>query len=695
MRYHQTRHLAVTRMIAVALLSAGISAAQPAWTELTTAGSVPGRERPSAVYDPTTNRLIVYGGLSINSACCTTYNEVWVLSNANGLGGAPTWTQLAPIAPSGFPAPRSNQTAAYDPSTNRMIVFGGGQLGLCGVFCTLFNDTWILANANGQGGTPTWLPLAPTGGPPAPREGQSELYDAQNNLLIIFGGGNNGEDDMNDTWVLTNANGLGGTPAWTELAPGAAPSGRENFASGYDPTTNRMIIFGGCCYWTNDTWVLTNANGLGGTPQWQQQSPSGTLPSIRNTPAYGYDPTNNFLLIFGMQGPGIFYNDTWQLLNANGAMGTTQWVNLIPNGAPGSPPIISGFTTSSASGYDTVNQRLISLENTPVNGGAAVLQPWVLALEAPTTGTVQVTTNQSSASFTITGPTTFVGSGLSSTFPNAPPGNYTITFGAISGYATPSPQTQTLTAGATLSFTGTYQTCRVPNASVNDNYAYNVIAASYSGVACQWTLTVTNSKTYFWLNIEATPIGAVTITPADSISGFYSKLGILPPGASINYSVGFTDPDRSVKVVASLTGILNRAMLVNLLQVLIDASSAGTAITLSLRDAADIVQDANQMPDLENAVADFFHATCSNSTCTLSPEYSAGVVALAAFFENSTELDVFATLLVKIGGDTLEAAVVAALKEPGFFASALVEVINNIHTAFSQSTSGAIFLTAQ
>jgi len=310
-------------------------------------------------------------------------------------------------------------------------------------------------------------------------------------------------------------------------------------------------------------------------------------------------------------------------------------------------------------------------------------------------GTIQVTTNLSESTFTITGPASFNGSGTSSTFAYAPPGTYTITFGAISGYATPSPQTQTLNVGAILSFTGTYQTCTVPNASVNDNYAYNVIAASSSGGGCQWTLTVTNSETYLWLKIGATPIGSVSITPADSISAVYSKLGILPPGESINYSVGLTEPDQSVEVVASLTGLLNRAMLANLLQVVIDATNTGTVITLSLQDAADIAQLANHMPDLGNAVADFFHTTCSNGTCGISPEYRAGVIALAAFFTNSTELDVFATLLVKIGGDALEAAVVAALKDPGFLASALAEVYSNIRSAFSESTAGAIFLTAQ
>ena len=306
-----------------------------------------------------------------------------------------------------------------------MTIFGGGQFGTSS-FNALYDDVWVLTNANGVGGTPTWLPLAPVGGPPAPRAGHVAVYDTQNNQMVIFGGGNNGIESVpNDVWVLSNANGLGGTPTWTQLSPGGVPpSRREHFAAGYDANTNRMMIFGGCCYWTNDSWVLTNANGLAGTPQWIQLSPGGTLPGIRNTPAFGYDPGGNFLLIFGIAGAGLTYNDTWELLGANDSSGTPQWVNLIPNGQAGSPPINSGFNTSAASSYDIKNQRLISLENIPDGTGGAVLQPWVLAYQGATSGTIQITTNLSLATFTITGPTTYMGSGISFMQGDAPAGLY-------------------------------------------------------------------------------------------------------------------------------------------------------------------------------------------------------------------------------------------------------------------------------
>ena len=71
-------------------------------------------------------------------------------------------------------------------------------------------------------------------------------------------------------------------------------------------------------------------------------------------------------------------------------------------------------------------------------------------------GTIQVTTNLSTAAFTVSGPSGYTGSGTSWATTNAPVGAYTITFGAVSGYTTPASQTQTLSDGGSISFTGTY-----------------------------------------------------------------------------------------------------------------------------------------------------------------------------------------------------------------------------------------------
>jgi len=60
--------------------------------------------------------MTVYGGN-------TSPSEFWVLSNANGLGGPSTWTQLAPVG--GPPGGETYHGAVLDVKQNRMIVFGG------------------------------------------------------------------------------------------------------------------------------------------------------------------------------------------------------------------------------------------------------------------------------------------------------------------------------------------------------------------------------------------------------------------------------------------------------------------------------------------------------------------------------------------------------------------------------------------
>ena len=194
--------------------------------------------------------MIVFGG---NNCFATFYSDVWVLANANGVG-TPAWTLLAPTGVP--PAARWGAPAVYDPASNRMIVFGGVVTG------TESNEVWVLTNANGLGGTPTWIQLAPAGALPALRGNHVAVYDALSNRMTVFGGSGGGVG-FNDVWVLSNANGMGGTPAWTELAPsGTAPTAKTAASAVYDPGTNRMIIFGGSDpSMGNDVWVLTRANG--------------------------------------------------------------------------------------------------------------------------------------------------------------------------------------------------------------------------------------------------------------------------------------------------------------------------------------------------------------------------------------------------------------------------------------------------
>jgi hypothetical protein len=332
------------------------------WTHNAVAGTGPVLNSNPPVYDPASNQLIVFGGGVCTSGFCLGLNATWVVTNANGTGGGiPQWQQLAPAG--ALPPARLGQSTIYDTANNRIIIFGGAT-GDCGVFCTVFNDVWVLSYANGIGGTPTWTQLNPLvpDGYPAPRANHRAVYNPNTNRMITFGGGNNGFNDTNDAWVLTNANGLGGTSQWIPLNPsGTLPPPRELHMQTYDPTTNVMTIFGGnhCCSYYGDLWLLTNANGLGGVPVWQQVTQTSPAPGTLANFNQGYDPATNSMLFFGgSPNFGVFRNDVWVLENANG-VGVPTWVNTIPNGVADSPPAGAFDGT-----YDPVTHRLMIIPDT-------------------------------------------------------------------------------------------------------------------------------------------------------------------------------------------------------------------------------------------------------------------------------------------------------------------------------------------
>src|SRR5208283_2151774 len=74
--------------------------------------------------------------------------------------------------------------------------------------------------------SPSWTQLSPSGTAPATRESHTAVDDTTHNVMTIFGGYNDVNSvDTNDAWVLSHANGLGGIPAWTHLTPtGSLPT---------------------------------------------------------------------------------------------------------------------------------------------------------------------------------------------------------------------------------------------------------------------------------------------------------------------------------------------------------------------------------------------------------------------------------------------------------------------------------------
>ncbi len=319
------------------------------WSAVFASGG-PARSRHVSAFTGPSNRLIVFGGLSSGGE----QNDTWALEEANGTGGGSLWNNLHPAGMP--PAPRYDHAAAYDAVNNRLIVYGG----FSSVPPYGFSDVWVLSNANGLGGTPTWTELTPGGGTPGPRGGSDVAYNPASNRLILFGGVH--PDDActyasNDVWILTNANGLGGTPVWSLLSTsGQPPYPRSGAVVSYDSATNRLILHGGtdaCASELAEARVLTHADGLGGTPTWTTLPLAG--PPVRTEHAGIYDAQTDRLITFGgLDALGDPLQDVFLITSAMNA-GSAGWSALpVPPG--GNTPVArSGHTLS----WDPLSRRAI------------------------------------------------------------------------------------------------------------------------------------------------------------------------------------------------------------------------------------------------------------------------------------------------------------------------------------------------
>jgi len=395
----------------------------PTWTQLVTAGTPPFPRETRAIYDPVRDRMVIFGGYS-PYASQYYLDETWELT----LSGTPTWHQLATTG--GPPPRRAAHTAIYDPASDRMVVFGGSDgvsfmndvwtlnlatntwqpLPTSGDFVPVryghsatfdperremivfggyngayLDDLYVLSLDSGVwtgvstpgpsvrdffstvydasrrrvvlfGGntgrlyddlwaldtrTRTWTRLGPSDQGPAPRLSSYAVTDANSQRLVLFGGW--GNQYFDDTWTLA----LDQTPPkWTVHLPGVQPSARLEHATAYDGNRDRMLLFGGkdAYRFFNDVWQLD----LTGEPAWSPVTVAGTPPSPRECRAI-YDPVRDRLLLFGGFSYPNHLNETWELTLS----GTPTWRQLSPAGPL--PPARRGQTMI----YDPVDDEVL------------------------------------------------------------------------------------------------------------------------------------------------------------------------------------------------------------------------------------------------------------------------------------------------------------------------------------------------
>ncbi len=246
------------------------------WANLTPVSSPPARSSFGLVYDSRADLVVLFGGRSNFGGI---YGDTWTYNVTSNrwawMNPATTWPALADVG------------MAYDPVADRVIVFGGSNLGPQG-------DTWALDLDNA-----TWTNLNPSNAP-APRNLPMMTYDATTDRIILFGGASQG-GVVNDTWTYAFA-----TNTWTDVTTTKAPSARAEGTLSYDSRSQRSILFGGWSFAGahDDTWTYDAVDNT-----WTNAT-KGVAPPA-NLGGTAFDPLENetLLLLTGSTLPP--YETTW------------------------------------------------------------------------------------------------------------------------------------------------------------------------------------------------------------------------------------------------------------------------------------------------------------------------------------------------------------------------------------------------
>lgn len=238
------------------------------WEQIAVDGGPAPRSEHAAVWDAERNRLVL--GLG-EGPISQVFDDTWAFDPSTG-----AWSQLA----TGGPAARYGACAVLD---------GGGRMVVTHGFSSSqrFGDTWAFDLA-----TATWSDITPAGTRPSDRCLHACGYDPATDELILFGGRNDDEPYLGDTWRL-------GSAGWTEIA-GDGPSPRARSRAAF---TNELLVLGGSGPdgFPADAWVLRDA-------AWEPGPAD--VPADREASAVAV--ANGEVWLFGGEGPTGPLADLWR-----------------------------------------------------------------------------------------------------------------------------------------------------------------------------------------------------------------------------------------------------------------------------------------------------------------------------------------------------------------------------------------------
>lgn len=205
---------------------------------------------------------------------------------ANAPAQGPSWQSV----PQGnvVPSDRMSAALAYDSNRQRTVLFGGADVNSI----PRTDTTW---EWNGS----LWLQRFPANNPPA-RYAHAMVYDSARQRIVMFGGRDTSQTELNDTWEWDGTN-------WLQATTTMAPSARIHFGMAFDSARQRTVLFGGWSPSTpfGDTWEWDGSS-------WTQVATTVPGPAARHAHAMVYDQHAQHTLLFGGSNPPQSQrNDLW------------------------------------------------------------------------------------------------------------------------------------------------------------------------------------------------------------------------------------------------------------------------------------------------------------------------------------------------------------------------------------------------
>ncbi len=231
------------------------------WTLKSPASRPPARQYAYLVYDPDRAKAVLFGG--------NLYDDTWEWDGTS-------WVNLSIAGPGG----RSEAAVAYEPTTKRVVVFGGFDDGCPGGVCGgVLSDMWAL---QWDAGVASWRTVRQSSTPGECLAPRMVFHETLGRLVLACHGG---------TWAW---NGYG----WDNLG-----SGEPTAVFFYDPHLGAPISTG---YWNLDEAFEWADGGwtserLARAPNWRQYA------------ATAYDLQRSALVLFGGYDGHAELADTWEL----------------------------------------------------------------------------------------------------------------------------------------------------------------------------------------------------------------------------------------------------------------------------------------------------------------------------------------------------------------------------------------------